>query len=450
MHPLENQIKSYECDIWRRQFSKLCVFNMYKSTHTGAYECEVCKKRFLRLSTLVKHKRCHPELSKSRYILPKPLTPLMKETAFSEPKHVYVPIESKVRLYECDICKRRFSTSAAYGGHRKVHYKKYQCNVCNKAFSNLSDYAGHKKSHPFIKRIRKILPKPLNGSEKSMRPPEQANFFSTDHGESTPDPLDNRQSLTQIDNALAKMRYILPKQSPVPQNITPKPVEQSINGNSTVLISNNAVDNQPTDKTNHCDVYLAKFSDLPASNADKKVHPILFECDVCEKSFLFSRSLEVHKLEHVAEPKYECDVCKKTFTTSTTLQKHRRAECKPYGCNICTSKFPNIESHKFHLMRYHRDEAICKTCGKELSGSQILQEKVGVGDGGEVLLKFAHPILDKNGNVVSYQCSFCQEIETSDDTWSVCSLCGCCCGNFKELQDHMCLHKNDVEKEEVG
>ena len=437
-----------------------CEFNMYKSAHTEAYECEVCKNRFLRPRTLVKHKKSHSELSKTRCILPKPLTPSekesMNETAAFEPTLLYVPIKSKEKLYECDICEKKFPSSAAYGGHKKVHYRKYWCNVCHKAFSKSSDFVGHKRSHPVISRVRKILPKPVNASEKPTKPPEgvvaktrflkskellQANFLSVDHGENTLDPLDNRQSCNQMDNARTKMRYILPKQCIVSQRIASKPVEQSISAKSTIPTSNSAVDYQSTDKTYQCDVCMAKFSQLAALSVHEKIHPIFFECDVCKKSFLLLSSLEVHKLEHAVEP-YECGVCKKTFKTSKTLQRHkeRGSACKPYGCNICTSKFLNIESHKFHLLGYHKDKAIlCKTCGRELSRSQNSLVNV------DVPLKFAHPISDKRGNV-SYQCSFCQEIESSDDTWSVCSLCGDCCGNFKELQDHMFTHENDVEK----
>ena len=65
------------------------------------------------------------------------------------------------------------------------------------------------------------------------------------------------------------------------------------------------------------------------------------ECDICNKSFLRLWDLNKHKRTHTGEKPYECNVCNKRFSQSGHLAIHKRTHTgdKPYECDVCNKKF---------------------------------------------------------------------------------------------------------------
>ena len=136
----------------------------------------------------------------------------------------------------------------------------------------------------------------------------------------------------------------------------------------------------------------------------KLVHgPKNFTCDSCGKSFRSEKSLEYHKMSHLAqtipcsipncgifvqteqklkqhmyschkkkrEKKFHCEECPKSYDQAAKLRTHiavvHRGE-RPYECSKCDAKFPWPNSLKEHIETVHEGVMFpCKYCSKQFN-----------------------------------------------------------------------------------
>ncbi|XP_029347852.1 zinc finger protein 525-like [Acyrthosiphon pisum] len=120
-----------------------------------------------------------------------------------------------------------------------------------------------------------------------------------------------------------------------------------------------------------------------------------YKCDICEKAYFQNSNLRTHSMTHTGEKPYECGICTKAFTQNSHLIIHSRTHTgdKPFICGICTKAFTQ-NSHLITHSRTHTGDKpfICGICEKAFSRKQYLTNHTRIHNGKKL-----------------YQCDSCDE-----------------------------------------
>ncbi|XP_059848136.1 zinc finger protein Gfi-1b-like isoform X1 [Hypanus sabinus] len=103
----------------------------------------------------------------------------------------------------------------------------------------------------------------------------------------------------------------------------------------------------------------------------------LFTCEICDKAFGHSASLEQHQATHTQtkEKSFNCKICGKNFKRSSTLSTHLliHSDTRPYPCQYCGKCFHQKSDMKKHTFIHTGEKPHkCQVCGKAFSQSSNL------------------------------------------------------------------------------
>ena len=111
--------------------------------------------------------------------------------------------------------------------------------------------------------------------------------------------------------------------------------------------------------------------------------PEVFECDICENTFKYSRTLISHMiLVHEKQNNYKCDQCNKPFKDIKSHDDHVRIHFqniytkkgKQRKCDICDAWLSTCSTLKNHLSVIHgiieKDTIECDICQASFESSK--------------------------------------------------------------------------------
>lgn len=119
------------------------------------------------------------------------------------------------------------------------------------------------------------------------------------------------------------------------------------------------------------EVISFEAKDPPATKQNPK-----HVCDICQKSFTQTQTLNRHKKIHTRDsnPGKPCDYCDRTFLRSDDLRRHIRTHTneRPYACDLCNRAYKQSFELKEHKKLIHPKSGVrkyisCTICNKQVS-----------------------------------------------------------------------------------
>uniref|UniRef100_A0A1B6DUM5 C2H2-type domain-containing protein n=1 Tax=Clastoptera arizonana TaxID=38151 RepID=A0A1B6DUM5_9HEMI len=300
----ENQLKSFECDICKKFFSKESYLERHLRKHTGEFSCKYCMNVFARKETLLTH-MC--------------------------PSNSYPP--ETYRKERCNICSEWFYSSNELHSHVAIHhctYSKWECRYCH-ASGDTDNINTH-------------LCAQSDGLEKQ---------FSCDNCKKTyksvVEFIDHRKEINVFKVKILHGRKMLCHICGMLKSRKAFHLHLKIHGG----------------KQFECNECGAKFSrkDTLEQHLFKHKPNHQFECNKCNKKFSMMKKLKKHMVTHSNRSKHiSCQHCDKVFFYKNSMVVHMESHFKKFTCDKCNLEFSSKLTLNNHMVRHLNNIFKCTIC----------------------------------------------------------------------------------------
>ncbi|XP_052746347.1 zinc finger protein 845 [Bicyclus anynana] len=354
--------------------------------------------------------------------------------------HIYVKHDMYASQYKCSVCSCTFRSEVSYNYHTNKHYRRYQCVVCADRFHSKpaagkhysmahchgAEYELDENNYDVtVASVKDAEDKDDSGQEKHTFPCQYcAKVFKwrtslrkhvekhrIETGEKrTPYCEPCRLSFTSTPNlqkhvrtsSKHKIQLALRKVNGVEANGTQKSASKQ---KSQMMdeIKSSVNKSQPKFNCQQCDKVFLWRGNLMRhlrSHAAKAKGDLV--CKPCNRSFssiaTYQQHMKISK-KHVSENdfKYMCSDCGKRFAIKLHLRDHINWEHLKnyvYSCDECQKVFKTRNSVYLHKQAVHMKDSLehlCDHCGKPFPNNAKLRSHIlGIHSGG-----------------VQYQCALC-------------------------------------------
>ncbi|KRZ30943.1 Zinc finger protein [Trichinella pseudospiralis] len=375
----------------------------------STFSCVRCRAVFETQSDLMKHKNLHKKMRQGLESLP------------TTQNSVDNGVQSEKRKYQCDICKKFYSSKSALDRHTFIHTgeRRFSCGQCGKKFiqqpSLTSHENGHLQKRPYVCKfcgsrftqkgnlhthIRRLHPCNTNGSyfqcstcpcvfktwQTLNRHVTQRHSVAEDNSNEYQPNGALLQSTTTSQPAAATTG----NENCMPSNGNPTEEQKSDNSFLTDVCfgQSSLLGNGLEPKWLGCSadvnvtllltpLFKTQSVSLPETAACEAKDGRKWKCHFCDKRFKRKYDRMRHIRVHTGERPYKCDCCQAAFKLKSTLKRHVRgvhSGIKEKRCYICFKALSSSSSLKVHLRLHFNEGFDCSRCHRRFTTNSRLKQ----------------------------------------------------------------------------
>lgn len=301
-----------------------------------------------------------------------------------------------VKLWRCDICKKRFKSKKNLYQHMLTHNRKtYTCDKCPKSYSYKSTLRRHavihneenvkKKPDSIVDRDYKVGVKKPKIDEKQVETKTPDKLYECDVCHK----FFEKKSSMRVHIKFLHIKFFREDINKPQPEFKRKSFECKICAKRYTQ-SSHLYRHELTHlsyKMYHCEEcnisfsrrstqsrhMLHKHSKLYSERSNETLKKVeiaakSYDCKICEKSFKTYYDLRRHCATHDGRKPYECDICKKQFALKSYLYAHvlTHDNWKPYPCDKCSKFYRRKSSLQRHVELSHtgKKSSKCNICHK--------------------------------------------------------------------------------------